>query len=102
MEYKIGVWTLTTDHPASHYGIPVLVDESGKAYGPTDPVNTPETDAVFGNKIYTAGKMISQHANQKDDLPSDVREKLALYCNQWPNGPQVLPAAKKTEKLEIY
>lgn len=27
---------LTTDHAASSYGIPVAVDETGKAYGPGD------------------------------------------------------------------
>lgn len=30
------VYTLTTDHPASSYGIPVLVDEAGRAYGQHD------------------------------------------------------------------
>jgi hypothetical protein len=28
--------TLTTEHAASSYGIPVLVDEAGNAYGPDD------------------------------------------------------------------
>ena len=27
---------LTTQHPASHYGIPVAVDRQGHAYGPGD------------------------------------------------------------------
>ena len=29
-------WRLTTDHAASCYGQPVLVDPDGKAYGPGD------------------------------------------------------------------
>lgn len=29
-------WRLTTDHPASSYGRPVLVDPDGIAYGPGD------------------------------------------------------------------
>lgn len=34
-----GIWTgwrLTTDHPSSSYGQPVLVDPDGIAYGPAD------------------------------------------------------------------
>lgn len=31
-----GGWRLTTDHSASSYGQPVLVDPDGKAYGPGD------------------------------------------------------------------
>ena len=27
---------LTTDHPASSYGIPVIISESGEAYGPAE------------------------------------------------------------------
>lgn len=29
-------YTLTTDHPSSSYGQPVLVDGEGRAYGPGD------------------------------------------------------------------
>lgn len=29
-------WRITTDHPASSYGQPVLVDPDGNAYGPGD------------------------------------------------------------------
>ncbi|MEK8128635.1 AsnC family protein [Paenibacillus filicis] len=29
-------WRLTTDHPASSYGQPVLVDPDGRSYGPDD------------------------------------------------------------------
>jgi len=29
-------WRLTTDHSASSYGQPVLVDPDGNAYGPGD------------------------------------------------------------------
>lgn len=29
---------LTTDHPASSYGVPVMVDAQGNAYGPRDVV----------------------------------------------------------------
>ena len=35
-EDKRTVLTLTTDHTASSYGIAVLVDEHGNAYGPND------------------------------------------------------------------
>lgn len=39
--------TLTTNHPSSSYGIPVLVDENGNAYGPADRIKTTETAAEF-------------------------------------------------------
>ena len=31
-------WTLTTDHPSSSYGIPVLLDEDLSPFGPNDVV----------------------------------------------------------------
>lgn len=37
---------LTTDHSASSYGMPVLVDETGASYGPEDSLPGPENDPV--------------------------------------------------------
>jgi len=56
------VGVLTTEHPASSYGIPVLVTVSGAAYGPSD-----------GNEITTAGRQVYGFAKQHD-LSTDEYE----------------------------
>jgi excisionase family DNA binding protein len=38
----------TTDHSASSYGVPVLVDDEGNAYGPGDLVTTEQAAALLG------------------------------------------------------
>lgn len=38
---------LTTDHPASNYGIPVMVDAYGTAYGPRDVIPGTGVEAVW-------------------------------------------------------
>jgi hypothetical protein len=40
---------LTTDHPASSYGVPVLVDDQGNAYGPRDIVDGVQAWALAGD-----------------------------------------------------
>jgi len=43
MNYKLNhLYELTTESPASHYGIPIVVDKDGKAYGPVSVVPTPD------------------------------------------------------------
>lgn len=36
-------YRLTTDHPASRGGVPVLIGPNGKAYGPSDDVMMPNS-----------------------------------------------------------
>lgn len=38
----------TTDHPASSYGIPALVDEAGRAYGPDDLLSASQAADLMG------------------------------------------------------
>jgi hypothetical protein len=40
-EYDPGTWKLTTNHATSSYGISVLVDPQGRAYGPGDVIPAP-------------------------------------------------------------
>ena len=33
---RVKEWHLTNEHPASSYGLPVLIDEKNEPYGPAD------------------------------------------------------------------
>ena len=93
-DYTFGVFTLTTAHPASHYGIPVLLDETGHAFGPAENVDVPETQAIFGPEPYTAAQLVywlarNAERGQQDPLPVGVYDCIRLYLSQWPDGPQL-------------
>ena len=58
--------SLSTDHAASSYGIPVLVDVDGKAYGPLDTLpdtlGLPWLNAEYGlPEVATAGDLVRVH-----------------------------------------
>ena len=78
----------TTEHPCSHYGIPVLLID-GQAYGPADSIeHTPYAEAggTAGTAAYYACAMLNSE-------PSDeLRKAVTSFCTQWPEGPQ--PDAK--------
>lgn len=48
-------WTLSTEHAASSYGIPVLVDRNGEAYGPADII-------VHGGRAISAADFVREEA----------------------------------------
>lgn len=48
-------WKLTTDHSASSYGIPVLVDRHGEAYGPADII-------IRGGRTVAAADFVREEA----------------------------------------
>lgn len=54
------ILTLTTDHASSSYGIPVLVDADGQAYGPDDEIATGETGREFVLRYQRGGGRLSQ------------------------------------------
>lgn len=76
-------WTLTTDHAASSYGIPVLLIE-GVAYGPADRVpGLPNAD-IFGGT--TAASLV---AGLSDNAPNNAKILADKYLRSWPTGPQL-------------
>ena len=50
------VYRLTTDHSASSYGIPVLVDEQGEAYGACDRLPSGETAGELVDAALAVGE----------------------------------------------
>lgn len=68
-------WILTTDHPASSYGMPVFVFK-GTAYGPRDKISAFRiADIVY--------EWAQDEARTDEDLAS------AGKFRQWPDGPQL-------------
>jgi len=72
---------LTTEHPASQYGIPVLLNHHGESFGPSDILNLyPSVDHC------SAAAFVVRHAEQ---FGLDDREAAKQFCRQWPDGPQL-------------
>ena len=78
------IYTLTTDHAASSYRIPVLVDADGNAYGPSDTLPSGESARSFVERI-EAGKgelftfedgRAPQHAEGIKDSSGDMTDLL--------------------------
>lgn len=89
------LYTLTTDHPASHYGLGVLVSsgDGQQCYGPSDelPISQKAIDC-FGAALchYTAGEFVRGIAAKKiwsDDEIALMRK----YLSQSPDEKYILP-----------
>jgi hypothetical protein len=77
-EKGITIGILTTEHPASSYGRPVLV-VGGVTYGPRD--------VLSGNGAVAAYAVSSWATNPF--LPDDAYTMAAAFLSQWPEGPQI-------------
>jgi hypothetical protein len=68
-------WRLTTDHPASSYGQPVLVSPDGIPFGPGDIVAFSEvmTGPEAAEKWGVGESTIRNYANAGQFLPSEAR-----------------------------
>jgi hypothetical protein len=78
---------LTTEHPASHYGIPVLMlYSSGRGYGPSQKTYPEKFDSIFGGM--TAAHTVYTWAINHD-LSPETRDFIKSYLGQWPEGPQL-------------
>ena len=69
-------WKLTSEHPASSYGMPVFVFQ-GTAYGPRDKISA-----------FLVAEIV--HAWAEEDGRTDAELALAgRFLRQWPDGPQL-------------
>jgi len=66
-------WMLTTEHPASSYGQPVLIDEDGEPVGPGDMVSGGSGVVMLAADLVSR---LAQHA----DLDADGRAMVARFC----------------------
>ena len=76
---------LTTDHPASSYGRPMLIVnpkiEPQTTYGPADVF-------TYDQKTWPAAMHVKRFAAiHKEDQA--IQEAAKAFCSQWPEGPQV-------------
>ena len=89
MTYRFGAYTLTTEHPASHYGIPVLLGTNPEGpFGPADNIVSQAYRDLFGEEYRSAGEMVARNVSH-NRVPADVIDAARRYCSQWPDGPQV-------------
>ena len=79
---------LKTAHFSSQHGISVLLID-GQAYGPRD--NIEHTPYAHDEGIAaTAAYLAAAEADGSDNL--ELIAKARLFCSQWPEGPQPVPA----------
>jgi hypothetical protein len=76
-------WILTVDHPASHYGIPVLVHRAtGEGYGPGEIYDFPAS----AGGMQPAAHFVARFGKQ---LTGEDRKAAQSFLAQWPQGPQL-------------
>jgi hypothetical protein len=68
-EKTMKTYRLTTNHAASSYGQPVLVDEAGTAYGPNDILPTGEGAAFFVARMERGGSRLARFAPECVPMP---------------------------------
>lgn len=97
-------YTLTTDHPASHYGLGVLVDNGDGVYGPADLLPVAERcKEIFGAdvRLLAAADIICMQATVR--LWTD--EEIALmqrYLSQMPKpNRRTLPDEMQLRRLQV-
>lgn len=69
-------WTLTTDHPASSYGLPVFILKN-VAYGPRDKISK-----------FLVAEIVHEWA-EEDGRTNDELSLAGSFLRQWPDGPQL-------------
>jgi len=75
-------YQLTSEHPASHGGIPILLHRpSGQAHGPTDVL---EPFPSVG--LTTAAAFVVRHSRKLEGNDLAVADN---FLRQWPEGPQL-------------
>lgn len=73
---------LTTEHPRSNYGLPVLTID-GEAYGPSDSVPNPMQ--LAGGTAATAGYWVAWRLNGDVDTTPEMVEAARKFLSQWPD-----------------
>jgi hypothetical protein len=78
-----GTAVLTTDTPASHYGIPMLVIDATDVRGEFGPA-----DRLHPNISLTAAQVVLAWGLAPERTPTE-KEAARRYLHQWPEGPQL-------------
>jgi len=85
-------WYLTTDDPASHYGIPVLSHDDGRTIGPADiaVVVSEKAHGYFGAQVpdLTGADVVLLWA-ERNVLTAAEIEAVRLYLGQYREGRQL-------------
>jgi hypothetical protein len=84
---------LTTESPASHYGIPALrIEGKGCAdlpdYGPSDVLPSGVTAGAFVAEC-ASGVLPKGFGGTIHPMTTATREAARKFCAQWPEGPQI-------------
>lgn len=79
-----GTAILTTDSPASHYGMPVLqitAEDIDGDFGPGDLIN-------LGEMLMSAGEIVYTWAMELGRTHEEM-QAARKFLSQWPEGPQI-------------
>lgn len=84
---KGGTAHLTTESPASHYGIPVLqitAEDIDGDFGPSNLIG----DLDKPDQLLTAAQIVYAWAKTKAKTPKEIQAAKS-FLSQWPEGPQL-------------
>lgn len=82
--YLTPSWELSTEHPASSYRFPVLVNRAtNEAYGPKDIVN------LYPSWGYMTGSVALIRIMKRKKANSEEIQAAKSFLSQWPDGPQI-------------
>lgn len=76
-------YNLSTEHPASSYGLPVLVDEEGNAYGQADCL--PDAEHIIDWLCEPASTTVLV-AVARDEKAGTISKEDAASFRQWAKG----------------
>ena len=80
---------LTTEHPASSHGTPVLVTNKNQTDLDGIPACLGPADMLeYGGQLWPAAKHVQRFA-QHHPANTELQEAAAAFCRAWPDGPQI-------------
>jgi len=87
MNVKMNDWLeITTEHPASHYGAGVLIDNEGNVFGPCDifPGSVPELTRLLNATPLTAAQAVVRICKSREFSPDEI-SLISRFLSQNPN-----------------
>lgn len=97
-------YEITTDHPASHYGAGVLVDNNGISYGTSDFIPTNLKKMFCADIQVEAGYMVESAirnltvASARTEYTHAEVEQARAYLSQDPSGRFSLPPFEQLQR----
>lgn len=97
---QFGNYLLTTKHPQSSYGLPVLVDSEGVAYSAEDAVMQDNGVNIFGEPMVITGKTIVMTWADEHKAGAEALELIGKFLGK--KFPQPVLHCRTTALIKDY